>query len=199
MIVHKMILMSLKQARYGVENLGHFGLSSNYYTHFTSPIRRYADLLIHRILNIALNGYPTKKQYGTLINYLPEVTTHISQTERKAMKIEDESVKIKVVEYMLDKIGDEFKATIVGFNNKKIFFETEEHVECFWDVTTAQNFYEFNENDYVMKDLDTGREFHLGDKMEILTVRADLQMLEIEVIPTEFHQEYTGRRKERRF
>jgi len=83
--------------------------------------------------------------------------------------------------------------------NKKIFFETEEHVECFWDVTTAQNFYEFNENDYVMKDLDTGREFHLGDKMEILTVRADLQMLEIEVIPTEFHQEYTGRRKERRF
>ncbi|MGL5189627.1 MAG: ribonuclease R, partial [Cetobacterium sp.] len=62
MIVHKMILMSLKQARYGVENLGHFGLSSNYYTHFTSPIRRYADLLIHRILNIAIHGYPTKKQ-----------------------------------------------------------------------------------------------------------------------------------------
>ncbi|MGL5355022.1 MAG: ribonuclease R [Cetobacterium sp.] len=199
MIVHKMILMSLKQARYGVENLGHFGLSSNYYTHFTSPIRRYADLLIHRILNIAINGYPSKKQYGTLINYLPDVTAHISQTERKAMKIEDESVKIKVVEYMLDKIGDEFKATIVGFNNKKIFFETEEHVECFWDVTTAQNYYEFNDSDYVMKDTDTDREFHLGDKMDILIVRADLQMLEIEVIPTEFHKEYTGRRKERRF
>ncbi|MGL5089146.1 MAG: ribonuclease R [Cetobacterium sp.] len=199
MIVHKMILMSLKQAKYGVENLGHFGLSSSYYTHFTSPIRRYADLLIHRILNIAINGYPSKKQYGTLINYLPDVTAHISQTERKAMKMEDESVKIKVVEYMIDKIGDEFKATIVGFNNKKIFFETEEHVECFWDVTTAQNFYEFNDSDYVMKDTDTDREFHLGDKMDILIVRADLQMLEIEVIPTEFHQEYTGRRKERRF
>ncbi|MGL5053103.1 MAG: ribonuclease R, partial [Cetobacterium sp.] len=107
MIVHKMILMSLKQAKYGVENLGHFGLSSSYYTHFTSPIRRYADLLIHRILNIAINGYPSKKQYGTLINYLPDVTAHISQTERKAMKMEDESVKIKVVEYMIDKIGDE--------------------------------------------------------------------------------------------
>lgn len=199
MIVHKMILMSLKQARYGVENLGHFGLSSNYYTHFTSPIRRYADLLIHRILNIAIHGYPTKKQFGTLINYLPEVTQHISQTERKAMKVEDESVKIKIVEYMLDKIGDEFKATIVGFNNKKIFFETEEHVECFWDVTTAKNFYEFDENNYVMKDLDTNREFHLGDKMEILIVRSDLQMLEIEVVPTEFCNEYTGRRKEGRF
>ncbi|WP_297599041.1 ribonuclease R [uncultured Cetobacterium sp.] len=199
MIVHKMILMSLKQARYGVENLGHFGLSSSYYTHFTSPIRRYADLLIHRILDIASKGYPTKKQYGTLINYLPEVTAHISQTERKAMKIEDESIKIKVVEYMLDKIGDEFKATVVGFNNKKIFFETEEHVECFWDVTTAQNFYEFDDSEYVMKDMDTGREFHLGDKMDILIARADLQMLEIEAVPTEFHREYTGGRKERRY
>lgn len=199
MIVHKMILMSLKQAKYSVENLGHFGLSSNYYTHFTSPIRRYADLLVHRILNIAIHGYPTKKQYGTLIKYLPEVTAHISQTERKAMKIEDESIKIKVVEYMLDKIGDEFNSTIVGFNNKKIFFETEEHVECFWDVTTAQNFYEFDDNEYLMKDLDTGREFKLGDKMKVLIVRADLQMLEIEVVPTEFYSEYTGRRKDGRF
>lgn len=195
MIVHKMILMSLKQARYSVENVGHFGLSSSYYTHFTSPIRRYADLLVHRILNIANHGYPTKKQYGMLINYLPEVTVHISQTERKAMKIEDESIKIKVVEYMLDKIGDEFKSTIVGFNNKKIFFETEEHVECFWDVTTAQNYYEFDENDYVMKDVDTGREFHLGDKMDILVARADLQMLEVEVVPTEFQNEYTNNRR----
>nr|WP_307774810.1 ribonuclease R [uncultured Cetobacterium sp.] len=199
MIVHKMILMSLKQAKYGVENLGHFGLSSNYYTHFTSPIRRYADLLVHRILNIANHGYPTKKQYGMLIKYLPEVTVHISQTERKAMKVEDESIKIKVVEYMLDKIGDEFRATIVGFNNKKIFFETEEHVECFWDVTTAKNFYEFDENDYVMRDIDTGREFHLGDKMDILIARADLQMLEIEVVPTEFQNEYTGARREGRY
>lgn len=195
MIVHKMILMSLKQARYSVENVGHFGLSSSYYTHFTSPIRRYADLLVHRILNIANHGYPSKKQYGMLINYLPEVTVHISQTERKAMKIEDESIKIKVVEYMLDKIGDEFKSTIVGFNNKKIFFETEEHVECFWDVTTAQHYYEFDENDYVMKDVDTGREFHLGDKMDILVARADLQMLEIEVVPTEFQNEYTNNRR----
>lgn len=198
MIVHKMILMSLKQARYSMENLGHFGLSSSYYTHFTSPIRRYADLWVHRILNIANNGYPTKKQYGTLIKYLPEMTAYISKTERKAMKVEDESVKIKVVEYMMDKIGEEFKATIVGFNNKKIFFETEEHVECFWDVTTAKNFYEFDETAYVMRDLDTGREFSLGDKMTIVIVRSDLQLLEIESVPTEFFHEYTAPRRERR-
>lgn len=198
MIVHKMILMSLKQARYSMENLGHFGLSSSYYTHFTSPIRRYADLWVHRVLNISNHGYPNKKQYGTLIKYLPEMTGYISKTERKAMKVEDESVKIKVVEYIMNKIGDEFKGTITGFSNKKIFFETEEHVECFWDVTTAKNFYEFNEKDYNMKDLDTGREFSLGDKMKVIIVRADLQFLEIEAVPSEFFLEYTVSKKERR-
>ena len=198
-IVHKMILTSLKQARYGVESLGHFGLASNYYTHFTSPIRRYADLLVHRILNIAIQGYPNKKQYGTLINYLPEVTTHISKTERKAMKIEDESVKIKVVEYMLDKVGDEFKATIVGFSHKKIFFQTENYIECFWDITTANDFYEFDPEEYYMEAMCSGRKFFLGNKMDVLITRADLAMLEIEAIPTEFKKDYTNRRKERRY
>ncbi len=190
-IVHKMILTSLKQAKYSMKNLGHFGLASNYYTHFTSPIRRYSDLIVHRVLTIANNGYPTKKQYKALLKYLPEVAQHISKTERKAMKIEEESVKIKVVEYMLNKVGENFKATIVGFNNKKIFFETEEYVECFWDLTTAKNYYEFDEIEYVMRDIDTGRVFQLGEKMEILVVRATLQMLEIEVVPLEFSHEYT--------
>lgn len=197
MIVHKMILMSLKQAKYSMENLGHFGLASSYYTHFTSPIRRYADLLVHRILDLSSKGYPTKKQFGMLLKYLPEITEHISKTERKAMKIEDESIKIKVVEYMMDKIGDEFKATIIGFNNKKIFFETEEHIECFWDITTAKNFYDFNETTYTMNDLDSGRVFSLGDKMDITIVRADLQMLEIEVVPNEFMSEYRSSRTRR--
>ena len=161
----------------------------------SSPIRRYSDLLVHRVLNLSNNGYPTKKQYANLIKYLPEVSEHISKTERKAMKIEEESIKIKVVEYMLDKVGEEFKATIVGFNNKKIFFETEEYVECFWDLTTAKNYYEFDEIDYVMRDTDTGRVFQLGEKMDIMVVRATLQMLEIEVIPIEFQDEYIGRKE----
>lgn len=199
MIIHKMILTSLKQAKYDIKNLGHFGLSSSYYTHFTSPIRRYADLLVHRILDSVSKGYPTKKQFGKLLKYLPEVTAHISKTERKAMQIEDESIKIKVVEYMLNKIGEEFKATIIGFSNTKIFFETDEHIECFWDLTTAQNFYEFNEQNYIMKDIDTGREFSLGDKTELLIVRADMRLLEIEAIPVEFFKDYVGDRKEKRF
>ncbi len=183
LLVHKLILMALKQARYTVDNLGHFGLASGYYTHFTSPIRRYADLTVHRILNSVLNGYPSKKVIAKNIEELPQVCTHISKTERAAMKVEDESIKIKLVEYMIDKVGEEYEATIVGFSNKRVFFETEEHVECFWDVVAAKHYYEFDDREYVMKDMDGGKIYSIGDKYKVILIRASLAELEIEVVP----------------
>lgn len=183
MIVHKMILMALKQARYTPENIGHFGLASSYYTHFTSPIRRYADLMIHRILGETLFGYPKKKYLEKLEKNLPTICTAISKTERDAMKVEDESKKIKIVEYMLDKIGDVFKGTIIGISNRKVFIETEELVECMWDVTNSPHYYEFDEKNYVMVDTDTGNKYNLGDKLEVIIVRVDMGELEIEVAP----------------
>lgn len=183
LLVHKLILMALKQARYTVDNLGHFGLASGYYTHFTSPIRRYADLTVHRILNSVLHGYPSKKVIARNAEELPQICTHISKTERSAMKIEDESIKIKLVEYMIDKVGEEYDATIVGFSNKRVFFETEEHVECFWDVVAAKHYYEFDDRDYVMKDKEGGKVYSIGDKYKVILVRASLAELEIEVVP----------------
>lgn len=183
LLVHKLILMALKQARYTVDNLGHFGLASGYYTHFTSPIRRYADLTVHRILNSVLHGYPNKKVIAKNAEELPQICTHISKTERAAMKVEDESVKIKLVEYMIDKVGEEYEATIVGFSNKRVFFETEEHVECFWDVVAAKHYYEFDDREYVMKDIDGGKIYSIGDKYKVILVRASLAELEIEVVP----------------
>ena len=183
LLVHKLILMALKQARYTVDNLGHFGLASGYYTHFTSPIRRYADLTVHRILNSVLHGYPSKKVIARNAEELPQICTHISKTERSAMKIEDESIKIKLVEYMIDKVGEEYDATIVGFSNKRVFFETEEHVECFWDVVAAKHYYEFDDREYVMKDMDGGKVYSIGDKYKVILVRASLAELEIEVVP----------------
>lgn len=183
MIVHKMILMALKQARYTPENIGHFGLASSYYTHFTSPIRRYADLMIHRILGATLHGYPKQKYIDKLEKSLGIICTAISKTERDAMKAEDESVKIKVVEYMLDKVGETFKGTITGFASRKVFIETEELVECMWDVTNSPHYYEFDEIEYAMVDKDNGAVYNLGDKIEIIVVRADMAELEIEVAP----------------
>lgn len=183
LLVHKMVLMALKQAHYTMENHGHFGLASKCYTHFTSPIRRYSDLKVHRILKSVLNSYPSQKEIEKNEIELPGICDHISKTERIAMKAEEETVRIKVVEYMLDKIGEEFEGTIIGFSNKKIFFETDELIECYWDVVQSDNFYEFSEKDYVMRDMDTGDIYSMGDKYPIVLVRASLKDLELEVVP----------------
>jgi len=191
MIVHKMILMSLKQARYTKENSGHFGLASSYYTHFTSPIRRYADLMIHRVLSSTVNGYPNKKKVARWSHEMDTIGTIISKTERDAMKLEDESVKIKVVEYMMDKVGEVYDATIIGFSNKRVFFETKEHVECFWDIVQADGYHEFDQGNYVMENRDTGYKYNMGDKMKILIARADLNELEVEAVPYTAEMEET--------
>ena len=179
MLVHKTILRALKQARYTVEDIGHFGLSSSHYTHFTSPIRRYADLMVHRVLFSSIDN--SVKQLK--LTDLDEIAQHISKTERVAMKAEDESVRIKLVEYMQKRVGETFNVMVTGFAQKKVFFETDEHIECSWDVTTAINYYVFNEENYCMEDTNSDTVFRLGDKIDVILKRADLLTLEIAVVP----------------
>ena len=179
MLVHKTILRALKQARYTVEDIGHFGLSSSHYTHFTSPIRRYADLMVHRVLFSSIDN--SVKQLK--LTDLDEIAQHISKTERVAMKVEDESVRIKLVEYMQKRVGETFNVMVTGFAQKKVFFETDEHIECSWDVTTAINYYVFNEENYCMEDTNSDTVFRLGDKIDVVLKRADLLTLEIAVVP----------------
>ncbi|WP_336164097.1 ribonuclease R [Fusobacterium polymorphum] len=179
MLVHKTILRALKQARYTVEDIGHFGLSSSHYTHFTSPIRRYADLMVHRVLFSSIENSVKQLKLADL----DEIAQHISKTERVAMKVEDESVRIKLVEYMQKRVGETFNVMVTGFAQKKVFFETDEHIECSWDVTTAINYYVFNEENYCMRDTDSDKVFYLGDKVEVILKRADLLTLEIAVVP----------------
>ena len=179
MLVHKIILTSLKQARYTVEDIGHFGLSSSHYTHFTSPIRRYADLMVHRVLFSSIDNFVKQLKLADL----DEIAQHISKTERVAMKAEDESVRIKLVEYMQKRVGETFNVMVTGFAQKKVFFETDEHIECSWDVTTAINYYVFNEENYCMEDTNSDTVFRLGDKIDVVLKRADLLTLEIAVVP----------------
>ena len=169
MLVHKTILRALKQARYTVEDIGHFGLSSSHYTHFTSPIRRYADLMVHRVLFSSIDNSVKQLKLADL----DEIAQHISKTERVAMKVEDESVRIKLVEYMQKRVGETFNVMVTGFAQKKVFFETDEHIECSWDVTTAINYYVFNEENYCMEDTNSDTVFRLGDKIDVVLKRAD--------------------------
>ena len=179
MLVHKTILRALKQARYTVEDIGHFGLASSHYTHFTSPIRRYADLMVHRVLFSSIDNSIKQLKLADL----DEIAQHISKTERVAMKAEDESVRIKLVEYMQKRVGETFNVMVTGFAQKKVFFETDEHIECSWDVTTAINYYVFNEENYCMEDTNSDTVFRLGDKIDVILKRADFLTLEIAVVP----------------
>ena len=179
MLVHKTILRALKQARYTVEDIGHFGLASSHYTHFTSPIRRYSDLMVHRVLFSSIDNSIKQLKLADL----DEIAQHISKTERVAMKVEDESVRIKLVEYMQKRVGETFNVMVTGFAQKKVFFETDEHIECSWDVTTAINYYVFNEENYCMEDTNSDTVFRLGDKIDVVLKRADLLTLEIAVVP----------------
>ena len=179
MLVHKTILRALKQARYTVEDIGHFGLSSSHYTHFTSPIRRYADLMVHRVLFSSIDNSVKQLKLADL----DKIAQHISKTERVAMKAEDESVRIKLVEYMQKRVGETFNVMVTGFAQKKVFFETDEHIECSWDITTAINYYVFNEENYCMEDTNSDTVFRLGDKIDVVLKRADLLTLEIAVVP----------------
>jgi len=182
MVLNKMILMSLKQAKYTTENLGHFGLASTYYTHFTSPIRRYSDLLVHRILGEILEKYPTPKRIKKLAAYLEEATAHISKTERKAMKAEEESVKIKLVEYMLDKVGNEYSALITGVTQSNIYIELENYVEAVIDTFGNEDYF-FDKKNYKILEKKSNREYNIGDSLKVLISKVSMEDLIVEVIP----------------
>lgn len=185
MLVNKVILMSLKQAKYNLENLGHFGLAASYYTHFTSPIRRYADLIVHRILDEVESGKIKKKRILYLKKFIDDAAKHISKTERDAEKAERESVRIKIVEYMIDKIGEEYNGIITGLNKNGMFIELENYVECFFNTNNSKDEYIFDENKNKVLEKNKNKSYNIGDAIKILVVRVELKDLSIEVIPYE--------------
>ena len=122
-IISTVMLRSLQKAKYSSENLGHFGLAAKDYSHFTAPIRRYPDLIIHRILKDFINGKIDKKSRKRLKKNLPEMCEHCSKRERVADEAERETDNLKKAEYMMDKIGMEFDGIISGVTNYGIFVQ----------------------------------------------------------------------------
>lgn len=176
-VISTMILRTMKLARYSHENTGHFGLAADYYCHFTSPIRRYPDLVIHRIIKEILNkGKLTGKRMDKLSNFVAEAAAQSSERERIATEAERESVDLKKVEFMKDKIGREFRAVVSGAAPIGIFVELENLVEGLVHVTTlADDFYEYDETKLSLIGRHTGRTFRIGD-----TVRVRLENVNVE-------------------
>ena len=173
-LISRLTLRSMKQARYTTENTGHFGLAAKYYTHFTSPIRRYPDLQIHRIIKENLRGRFDENRAEHYSELLQQVAAQCSERERRAEEAEREVVKLKKAEYMRDHIGEEFDGVISGVTKWGAYVELENtveglaHVADMWD-----DHYEFYEQSYELVGEHTGKTYKPGQKVRICVTDAD--------------------------
>lgn len=173
-LVTRLTLRSMQQARYGTECLGHFGLACKYYCHFTSPIRRYPDLQIHRIIKENLHGKLDERRIKHYAKLLPKVAEDNSFKERRAETAERDVEKLKEIEYMSEHIGETFTGMVSGFTSQYIFIELENTIEGAVSVASLDDdFYVYNEEKMEMTGNSTGRRFRLGDKAVVKVVKCD--------------------------
>lgn len=173
-LISRLALRSMKQARYTPENAGHFGLAAQYYTHFTSPIRRYPDLQIHRIIKENLRGRLSDDRMAHYEKILPEVATQSSEMERRAEEAERETVKLKKVEYMQERIGEVFEGVISGITKWGAYVELPNTIEGLVHVVNMKDdHYEYREEQYEL----VGEHFRnvckLGQRVRVRVLGAD--------------------------
>jgi len=174
-VISTMMLRSMRQAKYDAQSLGHFGLAAEYYTHFTSPIRRYPDLVIHRIIREFLEGKLTEERQDALAARMPEAARQSSERERIAVEAERETDALKKAEFMMDKIGEEFEGIISGVTSFGIFVELENTVEGLIRLSDlTDDYYHFDEKHMVLIGERTSRVFRIGDEVRVRVARVNL-------------------------
>jgi len=182
-VLNRVLLRSMKQAVYQPENIGHFGLASACYTHFTSPIRRYPDLIVHRMFDRALHREKLKPdEREDLLRYLQEAGKHTSERERHAMDAEREMVDLKKAQFMMNKIGEEFAGYITTLASFGFFIELDEYfVEGLVKLSSlTDDDYDYYEKEYVIKGRRHGRKFRLGDNLRVKVARINAFRSEID-------------------
>ncbi len=173
-LIARLTLRSMKQAKYMVDCEGHFGLATKYYCHFTSPIRRYPDLQIHRIMKENLRGELDERRRAHYSSILPEVAQHSSKTERTAEEAERELEKMKKCEYAEEHLGEEAEGIISGITNYGMYVELPNTVEGMIRLSDlTEDYYRFDEENYRLVGERTYREFQLGQTVKIMIHRVD--------------------------
>ncbi len=183
-LVNMVALRCMKQAVYQTENIGHFGLAAEYYTHFTSPIRRYPDLIVHRLLRQWLENPVMKEQRAEeLQGRLAVIAEHSSVKERAAAEAERATVELKMAEYMAGRIGEEFDGVISGVTAFGMFVELENGVEGLVRIAAlTDDYYEFFEERYALVGMRTQRQYRLGDKVRIEVLQVNMADASIDFI-----------------
>jgi len=178
-----LMLRTMQKARYDAASLGHFGLAVEHYTHFTSPIRRYPDLVVHRMLRESRQGPIADARREELEEELPETARHASEMERRANEAERELLQWKKVRFMANKVGDEYGGYVTGVAPFGLFVELIEHyVEGLVHVSSmADDYYRFVEQEHVLRGEHTKKMYRLGDRVDVQVVRVDMERRQVDL------------------
>ncbi len=203
-LINHVLLRSMKQAVYSEENVGHFGLAFKDYTHFTSPIRRYPDLVVHRLLKLLMKKAYTKETQARMESALPVTANHTSIRERKAMEAEREIADLKKCQFMKDKIGDVFDGFVSGVTSFGFFVELKDFfVEGLVHVSMlADDYYVFDPKRHTLMGERTGRKFRLADAVKVKVAGVSLERRRVELLlydeAAEAREKAKGRKKQGR-
>lgn len=186
MVISTLMLRSMQQARYAEENLGHFGLSAEYYTHFTSPIRRYPDLVVHRLIRkYLIEGKTDRKTINEIDAELPDIAEHTSNRERRAQEAERDTDDLKKAEYMIQHVGETYEGVISGVMNFGMFVELPNTIEGLVHVSyMTDDHYQYQERHMALIGDRTGTVYRIGDpvEVEVLSVNLEERLIDFKVV-----------------
>lgn len=180
-VISMLLLRSMQQARYDVDPIGHYGLGADYYSHFTSPIRRYPDLILHRLIHYYDEIGRSQQDKKRWESRLPDIAKHSSEAERRAIDAERETDELKKTEFMADKVGQEFMGTIISITGFGMFIQLPNTVEGLVHVSMMDDdYYRFDEDHLVMIGERTGKVFRIGQPIKVKLMRADVEEVQID-------------------
>lgn len=185
-VLSMMLLRSMQQARYSEHNHGHYGLAAEYYTHFTSPIRRYPDLLVHRMIRDYDDKAMDKAEH--FANLIPEIATQTSSLERRAIDAERIVEAMKKAEYMEEYVGEEFEGVVASVVKFGMFVELPNTIEGLIHVTTLPEYYHFNERTLTLQGEKSGKVFRVGQQIKVKLIRSDKETgdIDFDYLPSDF-------------